>query len=150
MSEVVELAELLEVASGFGTVPLLLTVDASGRPRAAAVTVSWDGPIAEVHAGHRSLANARERPLVTLLWPAPPDQRFALLVDGEAHDVRDDPPEVGAAAVGPVEVGAVPMGPAAVVAAAAGAGPARPGRTRKAGGTITLRVTSALLHAVSR
>jgi hypothetical protein len=135
MSQDVELAELLEVASGFGTVPLLLTVDASGRPRAAAVTVSWDGSIAEVRAGHRSLANARERPLVTLLWPAPPGERFALLVDGEAHDVRDDP----AAAV-PGTSGPTPQRPT----------PQGPGRSMKAGGTITLRVTSALLHAVSR
>jgi hypothetical protein len=125
MSQNVDLAELLDVASEFGTVPMLLTVDASGRPRAAAGTHTWDGPVAQVHAGHRSVANARERPLVSLLWPAPPGQRFALLVDGEAQDVRDDPA-------------------AAVVL------PGRPGRSPKAGGTITLRVTSALLHVVTR
>jgi hypothetical protein len=83
MSLRVELERLLEVAGGFGTVPMLLTVDADGRPRASAVTVSWDGVHAMVSAGRRSLANAAERPLVSLLWPAPAGERFALLVDGE-------------------------------------------------------------------
>jgi hypothetical protein len=83
MSLRVELERLLEVAGGFGTVPMLLTVDADGRPRASAVTVSWDGVHATVSAGRRSLANAAERPLVSLLWPAPAGERFALLVDGE-------------------------------------------------------------------
>lgn len=93
MTEPVELDRLLEVAEGFRTVPLLLTVDPSGRPRAAAVTVVWAGPVAAVRAGRRSLANATDRPLVSLLWPAPPDERFALLVDGEATDPRPDDPE---------------------------------------------------------
>ena len=48
------------------------------------VTVTWDGVHAMVAAGRKSLRNAGERPLVGLLWPAPPGDRFALLVDGEA------------------------------------------------------------------
>lgn len=124
VSEAVELDRLLEVAAGFGTVPLLLSVDESGRPRAAAVSVTWDGSVAIVRAGHRSLSNAAARPLVSLLWPAPPGERFALLVDGEALDARADPPS---------EV----------------VGADSSGRTHKAGGTLTLRVSSALLHVVT-
>ncbi len=96
MSVRVELEKLLEVAAGFGTVPMLLTCDADGRPRAAAVGVAWDGVVARVRAGHRSVANAAERPLVSLLWPAPPGERFALLVDGTATAVEpDDDPRSG-------------------------------------------------------
>jgi hypothetical protein len=83
----VELDRLLEVAGGFGTVPMLLTVDGDGRARAAAVSVTWDGETAVVRAGRRSVANAGERPLVSLLYPAPPGERFALLVDGEVTAV---------------------------------------------------------------
>ena len=91
-----ELEKLLEVAAGFGTVPMLLTCDADGRPRAAAVDVGWDGVVARVRAGHRSVANAAARPLVSLLWPAPPGERFALHVDGTATGVApDDDPRSG-------------------------------------------------------
>jgi hypothetical protein len=92
MSLRVELERLLEVAGGFGTVPMLLTVDDDGRPRAAAVTVSWDGVHALVSAGRRSLSNAAARPLVSLLWPAPAGERFALLVDGEVVTTEQTTP----------------------------------------------------------
>lgn len=104
MTEKVELDRLLEVAAGFGTVPMLLTVDEDGRPRASAVSVQWDGPIATVRAGHRSLANAAARPLVSLLWPAPAGERFALLVDGEASAVTPDAAEPGQKAGGIITV----------------------------------------------
>jgi hypothetical protein len=91
MSVKVELEKLLEVASGFGTVPMLLTVDGDGRPRASAVSVVWDGATARVRAGRKSVANAADRPLVSLLWPAPPGERFALLVDGETRGTEPDP-----------------------------------------------------------
>lgn len=91
MSVKVELDELLEVAAGFGTVPMLLTVDGDGRPRASAVSVTWDGVVARVRAGRRSVANASDRPLVSLLWPAPPGERFALFVDGETRSTEPAP-----------------------------------------------------------
>ena len=89
----VELDKLLEVAAGFGTVPMLLSTDDDSRPRASAVSLTWDGTVARVRAGHRSLANAERRPLVSLLWPAPAGERFALFVDGEATQVEPDGPE---------------------------------------------------------
>jgi hypothetical protein len=90
MSVKVELEKLLEVAGGFGTVPMLLTTDEDGRPRASAVSVRWDGATARVRAGRKSVANAAFRPLVSLLWPAPPGERFALLVDGAVTGTEPD------------------------------------------------------------
>ena len=115
----VELEKLLEVAGGFGTVPMLLTVDDDGRPRAAAVTVSWDGVHAMVSAGRRSLHNAAERSLVSLLWPAPAGERFALLVDGEV--VTTEPADAGAGKAG----------------------------GKAGGGVVVVRATSAILHVVA-
>ena len=128
MSEKVELDRLLETAGGFGAVPMLLTTDDDGRPRASAVSLTWDGGTARVRAGHRSVANADRRPLVSLLWPAPPGDRFALLVDGEVVGTEHDPePDAGPGTAGP------------------GAG-----RRAKPGGFITVRSTSAILHVVGR
>lgn len=95
MSIAVELPELLRVAEGFGTVPMLLTGDADGRPRAAATSLTWDGVVATARAGRHSLANAAQRPLVSLLWPAPPGERFALLADGKVVAVTTDEPDDG-------------------------------------------------------
>jgi hypothetical protein len=69
---------------------MLLTTDADGRPRAAAVSVEWDGADAVVRAGRRSVANAGVRPLVSLLWPAAPGASHALLVDGDSDGVDAD------------------------------------------------------------
>lgn len=121
MSVKVDLEKLLEVSSGFGTTPMLLTTDADGRPRASAVAVVWDGEVATVRAGHRSVANAAERPLVSLLWPAPAGERFALLVDGEVAEVRpDDVPDDAS------------------------------GRAAKPGGFVVVRATGGILHVVAR
>jgi hypothetical protein len=120
----VELEELLEVAARFGTAPMLLTVDDDGRPRAAAVSVSWDGVHAMVRAGRRSLHNAAARSLVSLLWPAPAGERFALLVDGEVVTAQPDeaPGDSGTPA----------------------------GKVGKAGGgVVVVRATSGILHVVT-
>ncbi len=100
MSVKVDLPKLLEVAARFETVPLLLTTDADGRPRASAVVVTWEEEVGTIRAGHRSVANAGERPLVSLLWPAPPGQRFALFVDGSVEGTAPDPAEPGTKAGG--------------------------------------------------
>ena len=93
MSEKVELSRLLSIAQDLGTTPMLLSVDGDGRPRAAAVAVTWTDDTARVRAGRRTVANAAARPLVSLLWPAPPGQRFALLVDGTVTAVEADADE---------------------------------------------------------
>jgi hypothetical protein len=77
--------------------------------------------VATVRAGHRSVANAAERPLVSLLWPAPAGERFALLVDGEVAEVRpDDVPDDAS------------------------------GRAAKPGGFVVVRATGGILHVVAR
>ena len=130
MSEAVELDQLLEVAGRFGTTPMLLTTDADGRPRATAVTLEWDDDpvaagdarIAHVRAGNRTVTNAAVRPLVALLWPAPPGERFALLVDGEVVATTSDD---------------VPPG-------------AEPGsRAARVGGWVDVRPTNGILHVVA-
>jgi hypothetical protein len=126
MSLRVELEQLLEVAGRFGTVPMLLTVDDDGRPRAAAVSVSWDGVHAMVRAGRRSLQNAAARSLVSLLWPAPAGERFALLVDGEVVATEPESPEE----------------------AGEGGGPGH-GRGKAGGGVVVVRATSGILHVVA-
>jgi hypothetical protein len=124
----VELEKLLEVAGRFGTVPMLLTVDDDGRPRAAAVSVSWDGVHAMVRVGRRSLHHAAERSLVSLLWPAPAGERFALLVDGEVVTTEPEEP-----------------------AGEAGAADSHGGGHGKGdgGGVVVVRATSGILHVVS-
>ena len=124
MSVKVELDRLLEVAEGFGTVPMLLTTDDDGRPRASAVSIVWDGEDLRIRAGHRSVANAAVRPLVSLLWPAPPGERFALLVDGEVTGTEPDP---------------VPEDT-----------DGEAGRRPKPGGQVVVRARSGILHAVGR
>jgi hypothetical protein len=89
MSVTIDLDDLAETSARWSTVPMLLTTDPDGRPRAAAVTVTWDGADALVRAGHRSVDNAADRPLVSLLWPAAPGEPHALLVDGESTEVGD-------------------------------------------------------------
>ena len=123
MSLAVALDKLLEVAGGFGTTPMMLTTDEDGRPRASGVAVTWDGELARVRAGYRSVANAAERALVSLLYPAPPGERFALLIDGVVEGTEPDE---------------VPPG-------------AREGSRRaKPGGYVAVRATSATLHIVAR
>ncbi|HEV7826329.1 MAG TPA: pyridoxamine 5'-phosphate oxidase family protein [Mycobacteriales bacterium] len=84
MSVKVDLDRLPEVVADWPGVPMLLTTDADGRPRASAVSVEWKDGEAVVYAGRRSVANAVDRTLVSLLWPAPPGEKRALLVDGDA------------------------------------------------------------------
>ena len=135
MSVKVELERLLEVAEGLGTTPMLLTTDDDGRPRASAVTLTWDGTTARVRAGHRSVANASVRPLVSLLWPAPPGDRFALLVDGVVQGTERDPDPTDQ-----------PSGKLTDQPTDKPAG----GRRGKPGGHVTVLVTNGILHAVSK
>ncbi|HEY0487314.1 MAG TPA: hypothetical protein VGD72_13795 [Mycobacteriales bacterium] len=86
MSEKVGLDRLPEVVAVWAGVPMFLTTDADGRPRASAVSVEWKDTEAVVYAGRRSVANAADRTLVSLLWPAPPGEPRALLVDGIAAE----------------------------------------------------------------
>jgi len=85
MSVGVSLERLRAEVERFGSSPYLLTVTADGRPHAVAVTVSWEGDALVVGAGSKTVANAAERPAVTLLWPALEARGYTLIVDGVAR-----------------------------------------------------------------
>jgi hypothetical protein len=99
---------------------MLLSADADGRPRASAVTVLWDQGSARVRAGHRSVDNAAERPLVKPASTGP--ARGALRAAGTNGEVTGTESDA--------------------------ADSRDPGAKR--GGYVTVRATSAILHVVGR
>jgi hypothetical protein len=84
VSVAVSLEQLRTEVARFGPSPYLLTVSDDGRPHATAVTVGWDGDRLRAEVGRKSAANAASRPDVTLLWSPVDDERFSLIVDGNA------------------------------------------------------------------
>ena len=80
----VGLEELREAVERFGALPFLLTTGADGRPHAVSVHVGWTESALVARAGRRTVSNAAERPLVSLLWPPVADDGFGLIVDGTA------------------------------------------------------------------
>lgn len=84
MSVPVGLDELRDAVGRFGPLPYLLTTGADGRPHAVSVHVSWEDATLVARAGRRTVANAADRPLVSLLWAPVADDGFSLIVDGEA------------------------------------------------------------------
>lgn len=84
MSVPVDMEELREAVGRFGPLPYLLTTGADGRPHAVSVHVEWDGAVLSARAGKRTVGNAAERRLVSLLWAPVSDDGFSLIVDGEA------------------------------------------------------------------
>ena len=89
MSVPVDLEKLRESVERFGALPYLITTGADGRPHAVSVHVWWDSDRIVTRAGRRTVANATDRPLVSLLWAPVGDDGFSLIVDGSAT-VEDD------------------------------------------------------------
>lgn len=86
MSVPVALERLVEEASLMGSWVYVLTVSDDGRPHAVAAVLSWsDAGEMVASVGHRSLANACERPAVSLLWPPIAVGGHSLIVDGTAR-----------------------------------------------------------------
>jgi Pyridoxamine 5'-phosphate oxidase len=77
--------ELAARAEERGPIAYLVTTG-DGGPHVVAVTVTWgdDGELA-VPAGRHTADNAAARPVVSLVWPAPPGQGYSLIVDGAAR-----------------------------------------------------------------
>lgn len=89
MSIPVPLAELAQTMGRY-PVAYLLTVSDGERVHAVQARPSVDGEQLRVSGlGRRSLANASERPSVTLLWPPIADGDYSLIVDGEAQASDD-------------------------------------------------------------
>jgi hypothetical protein len=85
MSVPVDLEKLRESVERFGALAYLLTAGADGRPHAVSVHVQWDGDAIAARAGRKTVGNAAERPLVSLLWSPVGDDGYSLIVDGAAE-----------------------------------------------------------------
>jgi hypothetical protein len=89
MSIPVPLAELAETMQRYPS-GYLLTVSEDERVHAVSASATVDGDRLRVpRLGRRSLANAAERPAVTLLWPPTEPGGYSLIVDGEAVAADD-------------------------------------------------------------
>lgn len=85
MSIAVSLEHLAEELSRMGTWAYLLTVSDEGRSHLVATGMRWEGDELVATVGHRSIANASLRPLVTLVWPPVETAGHSLIVDGTAR-----------------------------------------------------------------
>jgi hypothetical protein len=81
MSIGVELDELRARIDAFATDAYLLTVRDDGRAHSVAVPVRWEGDDLVVPAGNTTVANAKARALVALLWPPAERGGYSLIVD---------------------------------------------------------------------
>jgi hypothetical protein len=63
----------------------VLTVSPDGRSHSVSVSVSWAGDDLVMGGGTKTLANATDRPLVSLLWPPAEAGGYSLIVDGTAR-----------------------------------------------------------------
>ena len=84
MTIAVALDRLRDEIEHFGPAGYLLTVAADGRAHCVSVAVKWTGDRLVMSAGTRTLANARARPLVSLLWAPHEPGGYNLIVDGNA------------------------------------------------------------------
>jgi hypothetical protein len=89
VSIAVELDELRARIEELSSDAYLLTVGDDGRAHSVAVPVRWDGDELVVSAGRSSVANARARSLVALLWPPNERGQFSLIVDAVATRADD-------------------------------------------------------------
>lgn len=84
MSHPVDLDELGAALDRYGAHAFLLTTGDDLRPHVSHITVSLADGTLSCGAGRKTGANATARPKVSLLWPAPADDDFSLIVDGDA------------------------------------------------------------------
>jgi hypothetical protein len=82
MSVAVSLEQLHVRAAEFGDRAYLTTVGAEGRAHVVSVRATVDGDRVLVRTGRTSSANMGIHPAVTLLWAAPADEPYCLIVDG--------------------------------------------------------------------
>jgi hypothetical protein len=79
----VELEALQEQTAALRRAPYFLTVGDDGRPHSVEIDWRWGDDELELSVGNRTLANARARPLVSLVWPAEELGGYSLIVDAE-------------------------------------------------------------------
>jgi hypothetical protein len=81
---------LRDAIEDFSAAPYLLTVSDDGRPHSVAVSPSWEGPTMVISAGRRTVANAKARSLVALLWAPNTCDGYSLIVDAEVTTTGED------------------------------------------------------------
>jgi hypothetical protein len=86
----VALAELRDQSAEFGAIAYLLTVSGDGRPHVVSVKVAWENDELVAGAGRTTSANVAKQPTVSMLWPAPPQGDYSLIVDGAAEAQERD------------------------------------------------------------
>ena len=84
MSVAVSLEQLHARVAEFGERAYLTTVGSDGRAHVVSVRATVDGDRVLVRAGRTSTANVAVNPAVTLLWAAPADGPYCLILDGGA------------------------------------------------------------------
>ncbi len=84
MSHPVDLEELDAALRRYGSHAFLLTTSDDLRPHVSHVTVELTAGTLTCGAGRTTGTNASARPMVSLLWPAPEEGDFSLIVDGDA------------------------------------------------------------------
>jgi len=85
----VDLDEVREQVAACRSCAYLMTVTDDGRPHAVSVDMVWQGDELVGGAGRRTAANAERSAQVSVLWPEPGREGYALIVDGTA-EVRLD------------------------------------------------------------
>jgi hypothetical protein len=77
----VDLAAVRAQITRFGPSAILVTTSAVGPPHVSSVVVTIDGDNLVMGAGRRTRANVVEHPAVALVWAAPIDPDYCLIVD---------------------------------------------------------------------
>ena len=83
MSIGVELDRLREAIAETDRAPYFLTVGDDGRAHSVAVDWRWHDDELELSVGNRTLANAKARELVSLVWAPRERDGYSLIVDGD-------------------------------------------------------------------
>jgi len=81
MSVTVSLEALRAEMAQRSRAPYVLTVSPDGRPHAVAIRADWDGDSLTLEPGNRTVANAADRRLVSLVWPPDEADGYSLIVD---------------------------------------------------------------------
>jgi hypothetical protein len=90
VSVAVALDRLREAIDETDRAPYLVTVSGDGRPHSVAAVCEWRADELVLSIGNHSLANARARPLVTLLWPPREPTGYTLIVDATVTATAGD------------------------------------------------------------
>jgi hypothetical protein len=90
VSIAVDLEQLRATIDTLERAPYLLTVSDDGRAHSVAVAWQWHDDEITCAVGNRTLANARQRPEVSLLWAPNDADGYSLIVDATVTAASGD------------------------------------------------------------